>query len=167
MTDSEKQAAFLAGLRKAPEEAAAKNPTLADMGKLAKALVAAARTKIAESQTYSPLGAYLDSDGEVSIVRPESEDSNVASTDILLKLATLAREGNLRAAAICHVLDKQILASIATFIQVHIEHVVGKVLVTAVPADKSVLLAGAPGVEDPAGGWFGSRTQSKIFSPRN
>jgi hypothetical protein len=91
MADPEKQAAFVSGLRKIAEEAAAKNPTLADMRTLAKALVAETRTKIAGGQPYSPLGAHMGKDGGVSIFKPETQDPNQASADILLKLGSLAR----------------------------------------------------------------------------
>jgi len=140
---------------------------LSDMAKLAKALVAAAQTRMAESRTYSPLGAYMGNDGDVLIVTPEREDFDHASTHILLKLRNLAGLGNLRAAAVCRVFNKKILSSLTTFIQVHVEHAAGKVLVVAVPSHKSVLLTAGQEVEDASEGGLGSWTRSKIFSPRD
>lgn len=59
MTDPDKQAAFVSGLRKIAEEAAAKNPTLADMRALAKTLVTETRKRIANGEPFSPLGAHF------------------------------------------------------------------------------------------------------------
>lgn len=74
MVDPEKQAAFVAGLRKMAEDAAAKNPTLADMRNLAKSLVSETRARSVGGQMHAPLGAYMGKGGDVSIVTPEAED---------------------------------------------------------------------------------------------
>jgi hypothetical protein len=147
-----------------PDFSSKNKSVLADMGKLGKILISAARTKIAKSETYgAPLGAYLHGHGEVSIVRSECEDSNVASQKILVILRDCARNGSLRAAAICHILRRPILNSMETLIQLHIEHAIGKVFDAAVPADKSILLAGVSAVEGCLGREFGSRRQLKVF----
>jgi hypothetical protein len=110
----------------------------------------------------------MGKDGGVSIFKPETQDPNQASADILLKLGSLAREGTIRAAALCEVLDKQVPGgSIVKFIQVHMEHIAGKAFISAVPADESTLLAGVSGVDGPALNLFGGATQSKIFPGRS
>jgi hypothetical protein len=104
----------------------------------------------------------MGNEGEVSVVRSERQDSNLADTDILLKLRSLAAGGNIRAAAICHILDKQVPGGpILKFIQMHIEHVVGKAIISAVPVDESASLV------SPALSAFGGPTQSKIFPHRS
>ena len=105
MTDPDKQAAFVSGLRKIAEEAAAKNPTLADMRALAKTLVTETRKRIANGEPFSPLGAHMGNDGGVSMLKP---DPNQGNADILRELASLAKEGNVRAAAVSEVVDKQV-----------------------------------------------------------
>jgi hypothetical protein len=165
MTDPDKQAAFVSGLRKIAEEAAAKNPTLADMRALAKTLVTETRKRIANGEPCSPLGAHMGNDGGVSMLKP---DPNQGNADILRKLASLANEGNVRAAAVSEVVDKQLPGrSIMKFIQVHMEHIGGKAFISAVPADESVLLKGLPGADGPALCVFGGPTQPKIFLARS
>jgi hypothetical protein len=85
MVDPEKQAAFVAGLRKMTEDAAAKTPTLADMKNLAKSLVSETRARSAGGQMRTPLGACMGKEGDVSIVTPEAEDPNQATAEILRK----------------------------------------------------------------------------------
>jgi hypothetical protein len=165
MTDHDKQAAFVSGLRKIAEEAAAKNPTLADMRALAKTLVTETRKRIANGEPFSPLGAHMGNDGGVSMLKP---DPNQGNADILRELASLAKEGNVRAAAVSEVVDKQVPGrSIMKFIQVHMEHIAGKAFTSAVPADESVLLKGVPGADGPALGVFGGPAQPKLFPARS
>ena len=164
MIDPEQQAAFVAGLRKMAEEAAAKNPTLADMRNLAKSLVRETRARSAGGQRRTPLGACMRKEGDVSIVTPEAEDPNQATAEILRKLKGHAEAGNIRAAAVSDIRDKQMPGgSMVKFIQVHVEHVTGKATVSAVPADASVSLAGVPGTNGPAVAVFGGPTKPKIF----
>jgi hypothetical protein len=164
MADSEKQTVFISGLRKIAEEAASKNPALRDMRTLAKTLVAETRTVVARHQTHISLGAYMGREGEVSIIEPATQDASEASAEILLTLRARAKDGNIRAAALSVVRDKQVPGgAIVRFIQVHMEHVEGKAFISAVPADESVLLAGVPGAGGPALNMFGGPTQSKIF----
>jgi len=87
MTDSEKQSSFVAGLRQAAEAAAAKNPILADKRTIAKALVTEARMRIAGKQDYSPLGAYMQNDGQVSII-PSEHESSLPSYQTLMSVQT-------------------------------------------------------------------------------
>jgi hypothetical protein len=146
------------------EEAAAKNPTLGDMRPLAKALVSESRSLIAGGRTQTPVRAYMGKDGDISILNPDAKDLNQANAELLLKLSRQEKEGNIRAAALCDIVDKQIPGgAIVKFMQVHVERVIGKAFATAVPADESVLLAGVPGVDVPALPVFGGPTQSKIF----
>ena len=146
------------------EEAAAKNPTLGDRRALAKALVSESRTMIASGRTQTPLGAYMGKDGDISIIKPEAEDPNQASAELLLKLRSQAEAGNIRAAALCDIVDKQMSGgTMLKCIQVHMEHVAGKAFISAVPADESVLLAGVPGADGPAVAVFGGPAKSKIF----
>jgi hypothetical protein len=164
MADREKQAVLISGLRKIAEEAASKNPALADMRTLAKSLVTETRAVIARGQMHIPLGAYMGREGEVSIIKPTHQDTNEATAEILRTLRTRAKDGNIRAAALCVTHDKQVPSGqIVTFIQVHMEHVEGKAFISAVPADESFLLAGVPGAEGPALNMSGGPTQSKIF----
>lgn len=165
MADREKQAVFISGLRKLAEEAASKNPALAEMRTLAKTLVTETRTAIARGQTHIPLGACMGKEGEISIIRPAIQDPSEASAEILLALRTRAKIGNIRAAALCVILDKQLPGGqIVKFIQVHMEHAEGKAFISAVPAAESVLLAGVPGANGPALNAFGGPTQPKIFA---
>lgn len=167
MTDSEKQSSFVAGLRQAAEAAAAKNPILADKRTLAKALVTEARTRIAGKQDYSPLGAYMQNDGQVSII-PAEHESSLGTTEIVSTLKGLAAGGHIRAAAFCEVGDRQIpVGPVLKFIQIHTEHVAGKPFVSAVPVDESALTATAPGADGAALGVFGGPAKPIIFPPRN
>jgi hypothetical protein len=165
MADSEKQAAFVSGLRKLAEEAAAKNPVLADMRSLGKALVSEMRAEVACGQECVPLGAYMERDGEVLIVRPNAADSDEVFAEVLLTLKARAKEGNIRAAALCNVRGRQAPGGQSVkYIQVHMEHAQGKALLSAVPADESVSRASLPGVDGPALNFFGGPTQPKIFA---
>lgn len=167
MTDSEKQSRFVAGLRQAAEAAAKKNPILADKLTLAKALVTEARMRIAGNQDYSPLGAYMQNDGQVSII-PSEHESSLSTIEIVSTLKALAAGGHIRAAAFCEVGDRQIPgAPVLKFIQLHTEHVAGKPFVSAIPVDESALKATAPGADGPALGVFGGPTRAIIFPPEN
>jgi hypothetical protein len=167
MIDPEKQAAFVAGLRKMADDAAAKNPTLTEVRKLAKSLVSETRARSARGQMRTPLGAYMGKEGDVSIVTSNAEDPNQATAEIRLKLKSHAEAGNIRAAALSDILDKQMPGgSMMKFIQVHVEHVTGKATVSAVPADEPALLAGVPGTDGPAVAVFDGPAKSKIFPGR-
>jgi hypothetical protein len=164
MTDSKEQAQFVGSLRKFAEDAAAKNPILADMRALGKILVAEKRKQIAGGDSFSPLGAYMTAKGEIEIVRPSPSDDS-AGGHILLELKYHANEGTIRAAALCQPMDKQVPGGpVVKFIQVHMEHVSGKAFISAIPADESDLSAGLPGVRSPAVSVFGKPTKSIIFS---
>jgi hypothetical protein len=165
VTDPDKQREFLAGLRRAAEAAAAKNPILADKRILAKALVDEARTRIEKYQDCPPVGAYMQNDGQVSTI-PAGGESSVGKTEILSTLKSLAAEGKIRAAAFCEIRDRQIPAGpVLKFIQIHMEHVAGKPFLSAVPVDESALTASTPGVDGPALSVFGGPTTPMIFLP--
>jgi hypothetical protein len=164
MADSDKQDAFVASLRKLAEEAAAKNPILADIRALGKTLVGEKRRQIAAGDSLSPVGAYMTAKGEVELIKPTQSDDD-AGGRILAKLIDHANQGTIRAAALCQPADKQVPGGpIVRFIQVHVEHVSGKAFLTAIPADESDLSAGLPGVTGPAVSVFAKPTKSIIFS---
>jgi hypothetical protein len=167
MADSEKQAAFVAGLRKLAEQTAANNPSLSDMRTLAKMLVAETRAKIESGEPHSPLGAYMENEGGVSIIRPEGANRNRDSSELLSKLKNKASEGQIRAAALSEVIDKPIPGgSVVRFVQVHMEHSAGRALISGVPVNESDLRPQSPEVQGPAVNVFGGPTKPKIFPPR-
>lgn len=167
MADPEKQAAFIAGLRKKAEELAGKNPVFADMRMIGKSLLDEARKRIARGNEHPFFGAYLK-EGKVSLIEPQATEAERAASEILSKLRGLAQEGKIQAAAICNVIDKQIPGgSVEKFVSVHTEHSTGKATISQVPADESVLMRGVPGASGPAVGVFGGPTNPKIFVSGN
>jgi hypothetical protein len=161
--DPQSQAAFIAALRKKADDAAAANPVLSDIRLLAKTLVDEARKRQSDGRGHTSIGAYL-AGGVVSMIEAESADGARLGDDILLKLRALAQEGEIQAAAMCRIIDKQIPGgSIEKFIEVRAEHSTGKAIISAVPADQSALMKGAPGAKGPAIGLFGGPTTPKIF----
>jgi hypothetical protein len=164
MVDPEKQAAFIAALRKKAEDLAAQNPVFADMRLIGKALVDEARKRIANGNGQTSIGAYL-TEGTVSLVEPEATGAEQAGAEILSKLRGLAQEGKIQAAAICNVIDRQIPSgSVEKFVSVHAEHSTGKAVISQIPADEAILMRGVPGASGPAVGMFGGPTNSKIFA---
>jgi hypothetical protein len=164
MTDPEKQAAFIDALRKKAEEAAAKDPVLADMRLIGKALLHEARKRIADGNKHTSIAAYLK-EGTVSLIEPEATDATQAGAELLSNLRQLAQKGNIQAAALCEIVPKQFPGgSVEKFVSVHTEHSTGKAVISQMPADEAVLMRGVPGASGPAIGMFGGPTNPKIFA---
>ena len=167
MTDPEKQATFIAGLRKKAEELAAKNPVSAEMRLIGKSPLGEARKRIAAGNEHPVIGAYLN-EGTVSMIEPEATEAEQAGEEILSKLRGLAQAGKIQTAAMCNVIDRQIPGgSVEKFVSVHMEHSTGKAVISQVPADEAVLMRGVPGANGPAVALFGGPTNPKIFVSGN
>jgi len=167
MADPANQAAFIAALRKKAEELAAKNPVLADLRLIAKALVDEARKRIADGSGRTTIGAYL-SEGTISLIDAEASETEQAETETLSKLRELARQGNIRAAGVGKVIEKEIPSgSVEKFVSVHAEHSTGKAVISQIPADEAALMRGFPGVSGPAVGVSGGPANPKIFVSGN
>lgn len=169
MTDTDKQAAFLAALRKKAEEIAAKNPDPArdDRTKVMRALVEESRAKLEAGGTRALLGAYMKNDGSVSVFEPEFGDPARAVDEILKRLKARVLEGTIRAAGLSETLDKEIPTAsgqMKKFIQLRIEDRTGKAMKFALPVNKPDLLAGVPGVNGPAVSFFGGPVDPMIFA---
>jgi hypothetical protein len=167
MADPGKQAEFIAALRKKAEELAAANPVLADMRSIGKALVGEARTRIANGNAHTSIGAYLMG-GSISLVESEATEAELAEAEILSKLKGLALEGHIQAAAMCKVADRQAPGgSLEKYVDVHMEHSNGKAISSSMPVDESVLIRGVPGADGPSVGVFGGPTKPRIFVATN
>lgn len=167
MVDPEKQASFIAALRKKADESAAKDPILADMRLVGKALLDEARRRIAVGSEHTSIGAYLR-EGTISLIEPEANDAEQANEELLSKLREIAQEGSIQAAAMCKVIDRQIPGgSVERFVSVHAEHSTGKAVVSQAPANEAALMKGVEGASGPAVGLSGGRTYSKIFVSDN
>ena len=167
MVDPEKQAAFVDALRKKADELAAKNPVFADIRSLGKALVDESRRRIANGEVHVPIGAYLMT-GSVTLIDPEEKELQKAVAELFSKLKVLAREGKIQAAAICHLVEKEIPGgSVEQFLNVYAEHSTGKAVSSAIPADESVLIRGVPGTVGPGVFVFGDKMNSRIFLSEN
>lgn len=167
MVDPEKQAAFIAGLRKKAEELAAKDPVFADLRLVGKALLDEARRRILVGNEHTSIGAYL-TEGTISLIEPGANDLEEAKAEILSKLRRMADKGTIQAAALCNVIDRQIPGgSVERLVSVHAEHSTGKAVISQVPADEAILMKGVPGASGPAVALFGGKTNSKIFVSGN
>jgi hypothetical protein len=167
MTDPEKQSEFIAGLRKKAEELAASNPVIGDMRSVGRALVGEARTRTANGNARTSIGAYL-MDGSISFVESEATETQLAEVEILSKLKTLALEGQIQAAATCKVVDRQVPGgSLEKYVDVHMEHFTGKALNSSMPVDESALIRGVPGVDGPSVRVFGGPVKPRIFVMAN
>jgi hypothetical protein len=163
VTDSEKQSAFINALRKKTEEAAAKDPVLADMRMIGKALLNEARKRIAEGNKHTSVGAYLKQ-GTVSLIEPQETEAAEAAAELLSSLRHLVTQGDIQAAAQCEVVRKQLPGgSVEKFVSVHTEHSTGKATISQMPANEALLMRGVPGASGPAIGIFGGPTKPKIF----
>jgi hypothetical protein len=167
MGDPEKQASFIGALRKKAEELSAKDPVFADMRLVGKALLDEARRRIAVGNEHTSIGAYLR-EGTISLIEPEANDVEQAKEELLSKLRGIAQKGNIQAAAMCNVIDKQTPGgSVERFVSVHVEHSTGKAVISQLPANEAVLMKGLGGASGPAVGLLGGRTYSKIFVSGN
>ena len=167
MVDPEKQAAFIAGLRKKAEELAAKNPAIADMRMVGKALLIEARKRAVDGNQNTSLGAYL-MQGTVTLIEPEENEPIQAEAEILSKLKVLAEGGNVQAIALCKVVERQVPGGrVEQFVSVHAEHATGQAIISQLPVDEAVLMQGVPGASGPAVGLFGGPANPKIFQSGN
>jgi len=167
MTDAEKQAEFIAALRKKAEDAAVSNPVLADLRSIGKALVAEMRSRIANGNVRTSMGACLMT-GSISFVEPEAHEAGLAEAEILSKLMKLAEDGQIQAAATCKVGERQIPGGrLEKYLEVHMEHSTGKAFNSSTPVDESVLMRGVPGANGPAVAVFGGPAKARIFAMRN
>jgi hypothetical protein len=98
----------MAALKKRAEEAAAKNPVLAEMRAIGQALVGDVRNRLTEGRRSEPLGAYSAQDGQIVRIEPQSSDGNTAIERVFSQLRTLAAKGEIRVAGIAILVERSL-----------------------------------------------------------
>jgi hypothetical protein len=168
MSDENKgqQAAFVQSLRDLAEKQAATNPVLSDLRTLNQRLAAEARKRLAEEKLVYPFGGFVDKAGAVSVLDAHDADESLAFEKTMAALRTLARQGKIRAASVCIIVERPFSPGETPiqFLQFHSEHRTGLALLTGVPADEKVLMQGVPGVNGPAVAVYKKKLQPVIFA---
>jgi hypothetical protein len=104
--------------------------------------------------------------GDVSIVYAQGSGSESNNCWILLKPKSQPKAVTSGPRCPISSINRCLADRWLKFIQVHVELVTGNAMVSAVPADEAVLLAGLPGTGGPAVAVFGGPAKSKIFPGR-
>jgi hypothetical protein len=166
MTDENKteQASFVQSLRDLAEKHAASNPVLNELRMLNQRLVAEARRRLREQGRVVPFGGFVDEVGAVTVLDAR-DDVTVSADSIMEALRRLAREGKIRAASVCVIVDRPVPAGETPiqFVQLHSEHRTGLALLGGVPADEKVIMQGVPGVKGPAIAVYQRKVPPAIF----
>lgn len=165
MTDENKtqQASFVQSLRDLAENHATANPALGDLRALNQKLVAEARKRLQEQGQVAPFAGFMNEDGAVTVL--EAHDAEETFDALMSTLQTLAREGKIRAATVCVLVDRPFPAGGAPtqFVQLHSEHRTGLAFLGGVPADEKVIMQGVPGVQGPAIAGYNKKVPPTIF----
>jgi hypothetical protein len=165
--DPAEQAAFIEGLRKKMEEASAKNPVLAELRRLGKAIIDETRQRIAAGQSGFPLGGYISADQQIVFTETRSGEAKKAYKDLVSALSKLAIDGKIHAAAVGTLVELAPPIGPVTHIKVHVEHVTGLAIESSVPADERELMAGVRGARGPALVVSGGKVKPIIFAVPN
>jgi hypothetical protein len=166
MTDENKteQASFVQSLRELAGRHAASDPVLTELKMLNQRLVAEARKRLREQGRVVPFGGFVDEVGAVTVL--DDHDVVTVSADTIMEtLRRLAREGKIRAASVCVIVDRPfpVGGTPIQFVQLHSEHRTGLALLGGVPAEEKVIMQGVPGVNGPAIAVYQRKVPPAIF----
>ena len=157
--DPAEQAAFIERLRKMMEEASTKNPVLADLGQLGKAIIDESRQRIAAGQSAFPLGGYISAEKQIVFVEARIGEAKKAYEELESTLSKLAIDGKIHAAAVGTLVEIAPPIGPVTHIKVHVEQATGSAIESSVPADERELMAGVRDTKGP--GSSGHRRKSE------
>jgi hypothetical protein len=164
--DPQKQAALVESLRKAAEDAAARNPAIGEVRAAAKPLVDEIRRRKQSAIQSFVLASYLSLEGAVCFLEADDSGDERGEPGLFAKLAVLAKEGKIRAAAVGTVIagpSPSHPTTMAEFIQVHSEHISGLAARSLAPVDPTLLQGGVSGVAGPAVALMSGKAEPRIF----